>query len=320
MSSAEPAVAVQTRGLTRDFGRVRAVDDLSIEVRAGTIFGFLGPNGAGKTTTIRLLLGLLEPTVGEARVLGHDVRTEAHRVREKAGVLLEADGVYTRLTALENLDYFARISRIPAADRKSRIRDLLTAMDLWERRNGRVVEYSTGMRQKLALARAFLHRRQLLFLDEPTSGLDTPSAVAMRRELVKLAREEGVTVFLTTHNLLEAEKVCDRVAVIRRGRLLAEGGPEELHAGRSRRVLIHGSGIDGPLAVRVAGLPTVKRAELADGGGLAVELAPQSDAAPVVRLLVESGADVSMVEAMRESLEEIFLKLVREVEDGEPPA
>ena len=322
MRSSGSDIAIQTNGLSRDFGSVRAVGDLTIDVPAGSIYGFLGPNGAGKTTTIRLLLGLLEPSAGEARVLGHDVRTQSQAIREQAGVLLESDGLYTRLTAMQNLDYFGRISRLTAADRRQRIQDLLTAMGLWDRRDGRVADFSTGMRQKLALARAFLHRPKLLFLDEPTSGLDTPSAVALRRELVALARDEGVTVFLTTHNLLEAEKVCDRVAVIRRGLLLAEGSPKEFHGGRSRRVSILGRGFTDALMVRIRDLAAVESAVLESGpqgekgvGRVLVDLASGGDPAPVVRLLVEAGADVTSVESARESLEDIFLKLVEEGEE-----
>lgn len=318
---AEAGIAIRTVGLSRDFGSVRAVEDLTIDVSAGTIYGFLGPNGAGKTTTIRLLLGLLEPSAGEAWVLENDVREGSQAIREQAGVLLESDGLYTRLTAMQNLDYFGRIARLPTVDRERRIKDLLTAMDLWERRDGRVADFSKGMRQKLALVRAFLSRPKLLFLDEPTSGLDTPSAVALRRQLVALARDEGVTVFLTTHNLLEAEKVCDRVAVIRRGSLLAEGSPGEIHGGRARRVAIGGTGLTTELVRRIAGLAAVESAafeQVADAVGdrprILVDLEPGSDAAAAVRLLVESGAEVSSVETARESLEDIFLKLVEEEE------
>ena len=320
----ETSIAIQTAGLSRNFGSVRAVGDLTIDVPAGTIYGFLGPNGAGKTTTIRLLLGLLEPSAGEATVLGHDVRKDSQAIREQAGVLLESDGLYTRLTASQNLDYFGRIARLPTADRERRIRDLLTAMDLWDRRDGRVADFSKGMRQKLALVRAFLSRPSLLFLDEPTSGLDTPSAVALRRQLVALARDEGVTVFLTTHNLLEAEKVCDRVAVIRRGSLLAEGSPREIHGGRARRVAIGGVGLTADLAERVGALPSVEAATLEPGAGPAavgeagrrmmVDLEAGSDASETVRFLVEAGAEVASVETARESLEDIFLKLVEEEE------
>jgi ABC-2 type transport system ATP-binding protein len=316
----ENGIAIRTAGLSRDFGSVRAVEDLTIDVSAGTIYGFLGPNGAGKTTTIRLLLGLLEPSAGQAQVLGR--------------VLLESDGLYTRLTALQNLDYFGRIARLADRDREERIRGLLTAMDLWDRRDGRVADFSKGMRQKLALARAFLSRPKLLFLDEPTSGLDTPSAVALRRWLVTQARDEGVTVFLTTHNLLEAEKVCDRVAVIRRGRLLAEGSPQEVHGGRTRSVAISGTGLTTELAELIAGLPAVKAAKFesarpesagparslevpGDGSRILLDLEPGTDASSAVRLLVESGAEVASVETTRESLEEIFLKLVEEGEAEE---
>ncbi len=312
-------IAISTHQLSRSFGDVQAVRDLTIEVPVGSIYGFLGPNGAGKTTTIRLLLGLLEPSAGAASVLGQDVATSSQQIRERAGVLLETDGLYTRLSAVQNLDYFGRIARLSASERKSRIRDLLSAMNLWDRRDGRVADYSKGMRQKLALARAFLHHPKLLFLDEPTSGLDTPTAVALRRQLVSLAREEGVTVFLTTHNLLEAEKVCDRVAVIRRGRLLAEGTPEEIHGSRSRRVVIRGSRIDDALLSRVGDLTSVDGiSQLGSENGsveLAVDLSSGCDAAEAVRALVEGGADVTAVETDRESLEEIFLKLVEEGED-----
>ncbi len=332
MSASLGDAAIRTAGLSRHFGSVRAVDDITIEVATGTIYGFLGPNGAGKTTTIRLLLGLLEPTAGEASVLGSDVRTSAQAIRERAGVLLESDGLYTRLTALQNLDYAGRIARLAADERRQRIRDLLTTMGLWERKDGRVADFSKGMRQKLALARAFLHRPRLLFLDEPTSGLDPPSAVALRQQLVRLARDEGVTVFLTTHNLLEAEKVCDQVAVIRRGRLLAEGNPDEIHGSRSTRVLIRARGLDDSMVARVAELPSIESARIEnpkfenariEGGDgerssdLTVDLVPGADAASAVRLLVQGGADVWAVETARENLEDIFLKLVEEGEAEE---
>jgi ABC-2 type transport system ATP-binding protein len=304
--------AIRTDALTRDFGPVRALEELTLEVPPGTIFGFLGPNGAGKTTTIRLLLGLLEPTAGSAEVLGFDVATRSGEVRERVGVLLEGDGLYTRLTALQNLDFFGRVAHLTAADRYPRIQALLEATGLWQRRNDRVNEFSRGMRQKLALARAFLARPSLLFLDEPTSGLDTPSAVALRNELVALAREEGVTVFLTTHNLLEAEKVCDRVAVIRSGKLLAEGVPHEIAAaGEGRRMQIVGSGFTEQVVLGVETLAGVRSTSLRDGR-LAVELETSAPTAPIVRFLVESGAEVAEASLARESLEETFLALLEE--------
>ena len=190
--------AIRIENLTRDFKTVRSVDGLSLEVPAGIIFGFLGPNGAGKTTTINLLLGLLEPTSGHAEVLGFDTRTHADEVRTRTGALLEHPGVYEQLTAEDNLEFYGRVYRLPTVQRRARIQELLAHMGLWERRKERAGTWSKGMKQKLALARAMLHRPSLIFLDEPTAGLDVQAAVAVREDLESLAAREGVTVFLTT--------------------------------------------------------------------------------------------------------------------------
>jgi len=215
--------AIHTENLTRDFSTVRAVDRLSLEVPTGTTFGFLGPNGAGKTTAIRLLLGLLEPTAGWAEVLGFDTRTQADEIRARTGALLEHHGLYGRLSAEDNLEFYGRVWRLPRVERQARTRELLTHLGLWERRKEKVGTWSRGMKQKLALARALLHRPSLIFLDEPTAGLDPIAAAAVREDLAALAAREGVTVFLTTHNLSEAEKLCHQVGVIRQGKLLAVG-------------------------------------------------------------------------------------------------
>jgi len=211
--------AIRTEGLTRMFNGVTALDQLDIEVPTGSIFGFLGPNGAGKTTTIRLLLGLLEPSSGGATVLGRDVRKDAQGIRESVGVLLENDGLYERLTAYQNLDFFARVARLSSGERSTRIQSLLEEIGLWERRDDPVADFSRGMKQKLALARAFLHRPALLFLDEPTAGLDTPTAVGLRRELVSLAREEGVLVSINSdaHSAQDFDNLRYGVGQARRG-------------------------------------------------------------------------------------------------------
>ncbi len=208
--------------LSRFFGTVKAVDDLSLEVPAGIVFGFLGLNGAGKTTTIHLLLGLLEPTTGQARVLGFDTRTQAEAIRTRSGALLEFAGLYERMSAQDNLDFYGRIYQMPAPDRRARIKELLTHLDLWERRRDLVGTWSRGMKQKLAVARALLHHPPLVFLDEPTAGFDPIAAAALREDLASLVAREGVTVFLNTHNLTEAEKLCARVGVIRRGKASLE--------------------------------------------------------------------------------------------------
>ena len=202
-----PEFAIQTHALTRDFGAVRAVDSLTLEVPTCIIFGYLGPNGSGKTTTIRLLLGLLEPTSGKAEVLGFDTRTQAEAIRVRSGALLEFAGLYERMSAQDNLDLYGRIYRMPAPARQARIKELLTHLDLWERRRDQVSTWSRGMKQKLAVARALFHHPPLVFLDEPTAGFDPIAAAALREDLASLVAREGVTVFLNTHNLSEAEKL-----------------------------------------------------------------------------------------------------------------
>jgi len=217
---------IHTEHLSRSFGAVKAVDDLSLEVPAGIVFGFLGSNGAGKTTTIHLLLGLLEPSLGQARVLGFDTRTQSDAIHAHCGALLEFSGLYERLSAEDNLDLYGRINLLPAADRKARIKELLTHLDLWERRKELVGKWSRGMKQKLAVARTLIHRPPLIFLDEPTAGFDPQAAAALHNDLASLVEREGVTVFLNTHNMLEAENLCARVRVIRHGILLTDGGPD----------------------------------------------------------------------------------------------
>src|SRR6266700_4067114 len=223
-----PEPLIHIEHLSRFFGPVKALDDLSLEVPAGIVFGFLGPNGAGKTTTIHLLLGLLEPTTGQARVLGFDTRTQAQAIRARSGALLEFAGLYEHMSAEDNLDFYGRINHMPAADRRARCKELLTHLDLWDRRKDQVGTWSRGMKQKLAVARALFHHPPLIFLDEPTAGFDPVAAATLRNDLAGLVEREGVTVFLTTHNLTEAEKLCAQVAVIRQGKLLAVGDPDEL--------------------------------------------------------------------------------------------
>lgn len=224
------AFAIRTRGLGLRFQTVQALEDVSFEVPEGTIFGLLGPNGAGKTTMIRVLLGLLEPTAGTAEVLGHDVVADPTAIRERTGALLEHCGLYERLSAQDNLELFGRISRMPADARRARVRDLLERLNLWNRRRDLVGMWSRGMKQRLAIARALMAHPALVFLDEPTAGLDPLAANDLRDELATLVRDERVTLFLTTHNLVEAERLCDRIGVMHKGRLLATGSPDDIIA------------------------------------------------------------------------------------------
>jgi ABC-2 type transport system ATP-binding protein len=305
-----PAV-IRTEGLTRTFGGVRAVDGLDLEVPAGTAFGFLGPNGAGKTTTIRLLLGLLEPTAGRAAVLGCDTRTDAGRIRAQSGALLEHHGLYERLSAEQNLEFYARVWRLGRAARADRIRMLLQPMGLWERRAEPVGRWSRGMKQKLAVARALLHKPSLLFLDEPTAGLDPVAAATLRDELSALVQQEGVTVFLTTHNLAEAERLCGRVAVIKQGRLLAVGHPDELKARSATRAEISGRGFGDRTLALLREHAGVVRADL-QNGRIVLELAEPAETAPLVALIVQNGGLVEEVRKDKGSLEDVFLTLMEE--------
>jgi len=313
-------MSIRMDNLTRDFeaeeSPVRAVDGLTLEVPAGTIFGFLGPNGAGKTTTIRLLLGLLEPTAGRAQVLGFDTRAQADEVRTRTGALLEHTGIYEQLSAKDNLEFYARAWRLPKHERQARIKELLAGMGLWERRDDRAGTWSQGMKQKLALARALLHRPPLVLLDEPTAGLDVPSAAAVRDDLAALAAREGVTVFLTTHNMAEADRLCSRVAVIRHGKLVAVGHPDELRArAGGPHVEIVGYGFSDDALALLRARPEVASVK-ANNGRLVVDLHQESEVAPLISLLVGTGAEVEEIRRGKASLEDVFLTLVKEEQDA----
>jgi ABC-2 type transport system ATP-binding protein len=230
---------IETNQLSCALSGRLAVESLTCTVEAGTIFGLIGPNGAGKTTTIRLLLGLLEPTSGSARVLGFDTQTDGDAIRAQTGALLEHTGLYERLSAEDNLEFYARVSRLPRQTLRARVREVLESLNLYDRRKDSVSTWSRGMKQRLAVARALIHRPRVLFLDEPTNGLDPVAAAALRADLRQLVEREGVTLFLTTHNLAEAETLCRTVAIMQRGRLLTVGTPEQLRSAHHAATLEH---------------------------------------------------------------------------------
>lgn len=219
---------IHTDGLTRRFGTVTAVDSLNLHIERGEVFGFLGHNGAGKTTTVRLLNGVLAADAGRALVLGLSAAEDGPAIRARTGVLTETPSLDERLTGQENLAIYAQLYSVPRAEIAGRVDALLTTFDLAERGDDKVGGYSKGMKQRLALARALLHRPELLFLDEPTSGLDPVSQRQVHELVLRHSRDEGQTVFLTTHNLEEAGRLCHRVAVMERGRMVAIGTPAEL--------------------------------------------------------------------------------------------
>jgi len=217
--------AIEVRELTRDYNGLRAVDGITFFVEAGEIFGFLGPNGAGKTTTIKVLTGQLRPTSGTAHVAGCDVVEERQRLKPKIGVVFEYHNLYERLSARDNLVFSARLYGVP----KGRVDQVLAQVGLTDRARDRIKEYSNGMKQRLLIARALLHEPEVLFLDEPTRGLDPNVAREIRSIVTDLARQ-GVTIFLTTHDMEEADQLCDRVAIIDRGRIVALDRPGQLKA------------------------------------------------------------------------------------------
>ena len=309
--------AIQTNQLTRSFGDLKAVNRLTLDVPRGTVFGFLGPNGSGKTTTIRLLLGLLDADSGEARVLGFSTKTQADEVHTRCGALLEHHGLYERLSAVENLDYYGRIWHLSKPDREKRIHELLEPMDLYKRRDEPIGRWSRGMKQKLAVARTLMHRPELIFLDEPTAGLDPVASAALREDLATLVAREGVTIFLTTHNLAEAEKLCNQVGVINHGQLIANGSPADLRARTSApRLYVTGRGVTPQV------LEDLKKNSLVTGiaqqnGRLTVDLDDLTRSHEIVSQLVGDGVMIDEVWKEKVDLEDVFLQLVEEEKRGD---
>jgi ABC-2 type transport system ATP-binding protein len=219
--------AIVASELTRYHGDLLAVDHVNFEVQPGEIFGYLGPNGAGKTTTIKMLTGLLRPTQGTAAVNGYDILRDAHGVKKSIGVVPEYSNIYNELTAWDNLIFAAELYSVPRGERSERVKELLAKFDLHERSQARVKGFSNGMKRRLTIAMALVHKPSILFLDEPTTALDVRGAMLVR-DLIRQLRDEGITIFLTTHYIEEADQLCDRVAIINEGRLVANDAPEKL--------------------------------------------------------------------------------------------
>jgi ABC-2 type transport system ATP-binding protein len=309
--------AIQTSQLTRSFGTLKAVDRLTLSVPRGTVFGFLGPNGSGKTTTIRLLLGLLDADEGRAEVLGYDTVEQADEVRARCGALLEHHGLYERLSAAENLDYYGRIWHMSKAERGLRIRELLEPLGLYERREEPIGRWSRGMKQKLAVARTLMHHPELVFLDEPTAGLDPVASAALREDLAMLAEQEGVTIFLTTHNLAEADKLCNQVAVINHGQLLALGSPADLRSRTSApRLYVSGQGFTSEMVESLRANALVKGVRQSNGQ-VVMDLTDLSRSHEIVTQIVSAGVQIDEVRKEKVDLEDVFLRLVEEERRGE---
>jgi ABC-2 type transport system ATP-binding protein len=300
---------IEAHNLSKTFGRRLAVDDLSLQVDEGEVLGFLGPNGAGKTTTIRLLSGIIAPTSGSAVVAGIRPDREPERLHETVGLLTESAGFYDRLTATRNLEYFAGFYE--GLQVGLQVEKHLKLTGLWERRRDKVGTFSKGMKQRLALARALLHEPKVLFLDEPTAGLD-PEAAQDVRHMIKRLSSEGRTVFLSTHNLAEAEYLCHRIAVIRT-RLLALETPSDLRQRLyRRRVVVRLESMPAALPEAVRKLSFVKGVS-EEGDRLHVDLMdPDRNRPELVQCIVEGGGRVMEVSEEQHSLEDVYLSLMKE--------
>ena len=287
------------------------VNELNLSVKAGEVFGFLGPNGAGKTTTVRLLTCLIEPTGGTAFVDGLDVSKpkEAMQIRSRVGLLTETPGMYDTLSAYKNLRFYGRLYDVEEPKLGAQIEHYLKLLELWEKRDEPVGSFSKGMRQKMAIARSLLHDPKVLFLDEPTSGLD-PEASRIVRDFILELKKEGHTIFICTHNLDEADRLCDRIGIFS-GRLLSVDAPSHLKGelyGRQIKIQLRSS---SPAAVEaIKALSFVKNVALL-GNTLTLNVnSPEQDNPELVRTLVKSGADVQFVTESSRSLEEVYFKVM----------
>ena len=302
---------IEVNDLRRTFGDQVAVDGMTFNVEPGEVFGLLGPNGAGKTTTVRLLNGILPPSNGTARVFGFDPATQGESIRRKTGVLTETPALYERLSARENLEFFATLQSIPESDLSRRVDEMLKFFELASRAEDKVETFSKGMKQRLALARALIHKPPLLFLDEPTSGLDPEAAQQVNDLIADLSRSNGQTVVLATHNLFEAQRLCDRVAIMNRGRILALGSLKDLS-----RKLWPVTWVDIAFHVKpsenAAGSLKSQRGVIqvsAEGEALSVQVENEDVIPEVVRHLVKNDASILKVNPRDYTLEDIYFAL-----------
>ena len=291
-----------------------AVDQLDLEVAEGEVFGFLGPNGAGKTTTVRMLTSLIKPSSGEVLVNGFRIGVQDTEIRRAVGILTESPGLYERLTAEQNLRIYAELYDLDDPDKA--IKKYLSMMNLWERRMDAVGSYSKGMRQKLAVARALLHEPKVLFLDEPTTGLD-PEAAKTVRDFIEELKSQGRTIFMCTHNLDEAERHCDRVAIFNQ-KLLAVDKPSALREKLfGRKVVFHLARLSSEMRQAVENVPGVRAVEVVENK-LVVSLDEPEKLNPVItRALIDAQADIQFIGEIKQSLERVYLEMIRSEESGQ---
>ena len=306
--------ATTTGVLRRRTEPVEAVRGVSFHIERGDVFGLLGPNGAGKTSTIKMLITLLLPTSGSATILGHDVVAEPRAVRRRIGYVFGGDrGLYERLSALDNLRYFAELYAVPAREQRARIGELLELVGLSGRERERVEGFSRGMRQRLHIARGLLHDPDLLFLDEPSIGIDPVGARELRQTIAGL-REQGKTILLTTHYMFEADELCDRIAVIRQGELVATGTPAELKARVSAGSVLEVEVFDalGDRLAIVEALPGVRSSTMTTGETSQTLVVSVDAGADVTGATLDAlhGIRVGRVVTRQPTLEDAYVELV----------
>ena len=302
---------IDTDSLTKKFGDLTAVDNLTLHVNDGEVFGFLGPNGAGKTTTIRMLCCLISKTSGTAKIGNYEVGNSAdqQKIRRMVGLLTENVGLYEELSAYDNLDFYGRFYRLDEQKRKEQIQYLLKMLGLWEKRNEVAGTFSKGMKQKLAIARALIHDPQVLFLDEPTANLDPEAAKTVRDFILELKKQKR-TIFLNTHLLDEAEKICDRVAILKT-RLIAIGTPQELRRSLSgRKIKVQLQHVDSVImeAIKKIGFQV---SEITDNSIVIDVNDPEKENPAILNAIEAAGGHVQFITETGSSLEDVYLKLVR---------
>ena len=299
--------------LSRKFGNLMAVENVTLHVDEGEVFGFLGPNGAGKTTTVRMLCCLIGKTSGQARIGDFSVDNESDclKIRKIVGFLPENVGLYDSLSAYRNLDFYGRLYEVPVQKRQENIERLLRLLGIWERREDSVGTFSKGTKQKIAIARALIHEPQVLFLDEPTANLD-PEAAKTVRDFILDLKKEKTTIVLNTHNLDEAERLCDRIAILKT-RLVAVDSPKNLERSLyNRKTIVHLEGVSDAILAAVKNLSSVKNVRSSDNKLILDIDDPEKDNPKVVRAIVSAGGNIQYVTELRSTLEDVYLKLIRE--------
>lgn len=303
---------IRTEGLTRKFGSLVAVDDLNIHIKEGDVYGFLGPNGAGKTTTIRMLSTLIKPTSGTASIMGYDIHKEPNNARRAIGIMPERPGFYDEMSGRKQLRFYGEFYKIPRPKLDARIEELMARVGMMRFIDAQIKTYSHGMRKRLAIAQALLHDPKILILDEPSTGLD-PKGVQEFRDLIRGLNSEGYTMFLSSHVLPEIQQLCDRVGILRRGRLVAEDSidnlREQLISRSVDRVSIVATGFNEEQLNRIRALEAVRSADAAQWGIMVLAEPRSNVSADVNDILVRGGARITSMTTMEPTLEDVFLDI-----------